>query len=63
MADASLIRPDPRLRVEDPVARYLLMAMRAEMAAQTNAIANSITAARTVQPQIIVLPPETIEKP
>jgi hypothetical protein len=32
-------------------------AMRAEMAAQTSAIANSITATRQVQPQILVLPP------
>ncbi len=32
-------------------------AMRAEMAAQTSAIANSITATRQVQPQILILPP------
>jgi hypothetical protein len=32
-------------------------AMRAEMAAQTSAIANSITATRQVQPQILVMPP------
>jgi outer membrane murein-binding lipoprotein Lpp len=32
-------------------------AMRAETAAQTSAIANSITATRQVQPQILVLPP------
>ena len=31
-------------------------AMRAEMAAQTSAIANSITATRQAQPQILVLP-------
>jgi len=31
-------------------------AMRAETAAQTSAIANSITAARQVQPQILVVP-------
>jgi hypothetical protein len=42
-------------------------AMRSEMAAQTNAIANSITATRQAQPpppQIIVLPaPQPAEKP
>jgi hypothetical protein len=42
-------------------------AMRAEMAAQTNAIANSITATRQAQPpppQIIVLPsPQPAENP
>jgi hypothetical protein len=42
-------------------------AMRAEMAAQTSAIANSITAVREAQPpppQIIVVPtPQPIEKP
>jgi hypothetical protein len=32
-------------------------AMRAEMAAQTTAIASSVTAARAVQPQIVVMPP------
>lgn len=32
-------------------------AMRVEMSAQTSAIANSITAAKQVQPQIIVMPP------
>lgn len=32
-------------------------AMRAEMAAQTAAIASSVTAARAVQPQILVMPP------
>jgi hypothetical protein len=32
-------------------------AMRAETAAQTSAIANSITAARQFQPQVIVVPP------
>lgn len=32
-------------------------AMRADMAAQTSAIANSITATKQVQPQIMVLPP------
>ena len=32
-------------------------AMRGEMAAQTSAIANSITATRQLQPQIIVVPP------
>ena len=32
-------------------------AMRAETAAQTSAIANSITAARQFQPQVIVAPP------
>ena len=38
--------------------------MRAEMAAQTSAIANSITATRQVQPQILVVPmPETSPKP
>jgi hypothetical protein len=31
-------------------------AMRSEMAAQTNAIANSITATKQVQPQIVVVP-------
>ena len=31
-------------------------AMRAEMAAQTAAIASSVTAARAVQPQIVVMP-------
>jgi hypothetical protein len=31
-------------------------AMRSDMAAQTNAIANSITAARQFQPQILVVP-------
>jgi hypothetical protein len=31
-------------------------AMRAEMAAQTNAIANSITAARQFQPQVLLVP-------
>ena len=35
-------------------------AMRAEMAAQTSVIANSITAARAVAPQIIVLPPSAV---
>jgi hypothetical protein len=42
-------------------------AMRSEMAAQTNAIANSVTATRQAQPpppQIIVLPaPQPAEKP
>jgi hypothetical protein len=42
-------------------------AMRAEMAAQTSAIANSITATRQAQPpppQIIVIPaPQPVEKP
>jgi hypothetical protein len=39
-------------------------AMRAEMAAQTSAIANSITATKQVQPQIIVMPPpEPAPKP
>ncbi len=40
-------------------------AMRAEMAAQTSAIANSITATRQVQPapQIIVIPPTTPQQP
>ncbi len=39
-------------------------AMRAETAAQTSAIANSITAARQVQPQIMVLPsPVNIDRP
>ncbi len=33
-----------------------LRAMRSEMAAQTNAIANSITAARQFQPQVLVVP-------
>jgi hypothetical protein len=38
--------------------------MRAEMAAQTSAIANSITATRQVQPQILVVPmPEAPPKP
>ena len=32
-------------------------AMRSEMAAQTTAIASSVTAARAVQPQIVVMPP------
>ena len=32
-------------------------AMRAEMSAQTAAIASSVTAARAVQPQILVMPP------
>jgi hypothetical protein len=31
--------------------------MRAEMSAQTSAIANSITATKQAQPQIIVMPP------
>ena len=35
-------------------------ATRAEMAAQTSVIANSITAARAVAPQIIVLPPSAV---
>ena len=36
-------------------------AMRAEMAAQTNAIANSITAARQFQPQVLLMPvPQTV---
>jgi hypothetical protein len=39
-------------------------AMRAEMSAQTSAIANSITATKQVQPQIIVMPPpEPAPKP
>lgn len=44
----------------DGVSRQLadeFRAMRAETAAQTSAIANSITAARQVQPQIVVMPP------
>ena len=32
-------------------------AMRADMAAQTAAIASAVTAARAVQPQIVVMPP------
>jgi uncharacterized protein YPO0396 len=32
-------------------------ATRAEMAAQTAAIASSVTAARAIQPQIVVMPP------
>jgi len=36
-------------------------AMRAEMATQTNAIANSITAARQFQPQVLLMPvPQTV---
>jgi hypothetical protein len=34
-------------------------AMRAEMSAQTSAIANSITATKQVQPQILVMPAPT----
>jgi len=36
-------------------------AMRAEMAAQTNAIANSVTAAGQFQPQVVLVPaPQTV---
>lgn len=38
-------------------------AMRAEMSAQTSAIANSITATKQVQPQIIVMPPPAPASP
>lgn len=38
-------------------------AMRAELSAQTAAIASSITAARQVQPQIVVLPPPAPPRP
>lgn len=38
-------------------------AMRAEMAAQTSAIANSITATKQVQPQILVLPAPSLQAP
>jgi hypothetical protein len=38
-------------------------AMRSEMAAQTNAIANSITAARQFQPQVVVVPAPTLLTP
>ena len=44
----------------DGVSRQLaeeFRAMRVETAAQTSAIANSITAARQIQPQIVVMPP------
>ena len=44
----------------DGVSRQLaeeFRAMRVETAAQTSAIANAITAARQIQPQIVVMPP------
>ena len=37
--------------------------MRADMTAQTTAIANAITAARAVQPQIVVMPPIPATRP
>ena len=38
-------------------------AMRVETAAQTSAIASSITAARQIQPQIVVMPPVQLPTP
>jgi hypothetical protein len=53
---AQLIRLDSRIDAIPTKLSDEFRAMRAESAAQTSAIANSITAAKQQQPQVILLP-------